>query len=160
MKSRINNHLKPLKNRIMISSVLIIVLFGLFIYYTDNFAFNELYPSSSAILKNYPIGKTVAIDGDFAGFYDGGFYIKDRSGLNIIYKINSSYRPVNGDIFSILGTLSISYTINPQEMVIVKQWKENFLLLRSGIIAIILILLFWRYWKFDFKTMEFIKRRK
>ncbi|MGZ7067918.1 MAG: hypothetical protein ACXVHT_06440, partial [Methanobacterium sp.] len=83
MKSRINNHLKPLKNRIMISSVLIIVLFGLFIYYTDNFAFNELYPSSSAILKNYPIGKTVAIDGDFAGFYDGGFYIKDRSGLNI-----------------------------------------------------------------------------
>ncbi|MGZ7134887.1 MAG: hypothetical protein ACXVHY_03305 [Methanobacterium sp.] len=160
MKSRINNHLKPLKNRIMISSVLIIVLFGLFIYYTDNFAFNEPYPSSSAILKNYPIGKTVAIDGDFAGFYDGGFYIKDRSGLNIIYKINSSYRPVNGDIFSILGTLSTSYTINPQEMVIVKQWKENFLLLRSGIIAIILILLFWRYWKFDFKTMEFINRRK
>jgi hypothetical protein len=159
MKLEINYHLS-LKNRIIISITLLIILLGLCFYYNDNFEVNAQYPSAKSILLNYPEGETVYISGNFAGDYNGGFYLKDDSyGKVVTYKINSSYKGEDGDIISILGTLGPSFTITPQEMVINKEWKEYFLLFRSAVIGIILFFIFWKYWKFDFKNMEFTWRK-
>lgn len=153
------NYLNSPKNRIILTLFLLILLAGLCFYYNFNHESNARYPSSQSILTSNYEGKNVLVSGDFVGFYSGGFYIKDDgNGLNIIYKINSTFRPVDGDIVSVLGTLSSPNTVAPNEMVINKRWKENFILLRSAFIGVILILLFWRYWRFDLKNMEF--RRK
>ncbi|HML06467.1 MAG TPA: hypothetical protein VK426_11885 [Methanobacterium sp.] len=155
------NFLKSPKNRIIITIFLLAALLGLFFYYNINFETNSKYPSTKSILSNYPEGETVYVSGIFHGYYNGGFYIIDPSyGNKVTYKINSSYTAENGDTVSIIGTLGPSFTITPQKIVINKGWKEYFLLIRSGIIAIILFFVFWRYWKFDFKNMEFIERRK
>jgi hypothetical protein len=160
MKSKINYYLKPLRNRLIISITLLLILFGLFNYYSDNYEINNKYLTSKSILSNYPEGKAVYISGDFAGLNDEGFYIKDNFyGQKVIYKINSSLKPLDGDILSITGTLGPSFSINPHAIVINKQWKENFLLVRSAIIGIILLFVFSRYWKFDFKKMLFIRRK-
>lgn len=159
MKLKINDHLKPLKNRILISITLLLILIGLFNYYNDNYQINEKFHSANFILTNYPEGETVYIPGDYIGSFDGGFYIKDDyKGQETIYKINSSLKPSDGDIISITGTLNPSFTIDPQKIVVNKQWKEDFLLFRSALIGVILLFLFRRYWKFDFKKMEFKRR--
>lgn len=154
-----SNGLKPPKNRIIISIFLITALIGICFYYHFNFEYNEKYPSTDFILTNYPEGETVYVSGIFHGGYNGGFYIIDPSHKKVIYKINSSFTAEDGDTISIIGTLGPSFTITPQKIIINNGWKEYFLLIRSGIIAIILFFIFWRYWKFDFKNMEFIRRR-
>ena len=157
----LSNLLKSPKNRVIITLFLFTVLLGLFFYYTINFESNSKYPSTKSILTDYPEGETVYVSGIYQGSYNGGFYIIDPSyGNRVIYKINSSYTAENGDTVSIIGTLGPSFTITPQKIVISKGWKEYFLLFRSAIIAVILFFIFWRYWKFDFKNMEFIERRK
>jgi len=154
------NFLKSSRNRVIITLFLFTVLLGLFFYYNVNFEANTKYPSTNSILTNYPEGETVYVSGIFHGSYNGGFYIIDPSyGNKVIYKINSSYTAEDGDTVSIIGTLGPSFTITPQKIIINKGWKEYFLLFRSAIIAIILFFVFWRYWKFDFKNMFFIRRK-
>lgn len=154
-----SNYLKSPKNRVIIILFLFVILLGLCFYYNMNFEANSKYISAKSISSSYPQGKTVYISGDFAGNYNSGFYIKDDSyGKVVIYKINSSYKATDGDIISVSGILGPSFTINPQEMVINKQWKEDFLLFRSALCGIILFLIFSRFWKFNLKNREFIRR--
>lgn len=156
----LSNYLKSPKNKIVIASFLLVILLGLCFYYNANFEANAKYPSTKSILFNYPEGETVFISGEFAGNYDRGFYLKDDyHGKTVIYKINYPYNITNGDLISIIGKLGPSFTIDPQKIVINKQWKEDFLLIRSALIGVILLFLFGRYWKFDFKKMEFIRRK-
>ena len=155
------NFLKSPKKRFIIILFLFTALLGLCFYYYANFEPNETYPSTKSILTGYPEGETVYVSGIYHGNYNGGFYIIDPGYRNnVIYKINSSINAENGDTVSIIGTLGPSFTITPQKIVINKGWKEYFLLVRSAIIGIILLFVFWKYWEFDFKNMEFIKRKK
>ncbi len=155
------NLLKSPINRIIIALLLLSVLIGLCFYYNNIYESNAKYPSAKSILTNYTQGEIVFISGDFAGTYDSGFYILNNfQNKKTIYKINSSYNATEGDIVSLIGVLGPSFTINnPQQIVINKKWKEDFLLYRSALIGIILLLLFWRYWKFDFRKMQFYRRK-
>lgn len=156
----LSNYLKSPKNKIIIVSFLLVILLGLCFYYNANFEANAKYPSAKSILLNYPEGEIVFISGDFAGNYDSGFYLKnDFHGKTVIYKINYPYNVTDGDIISIIGKLGPSFTIDPQKIVVNKQWKEDFLLIRSALIGVILLFLFRRYWKFDLKKMEFRLRK-
>lgn len=155
----LSTYLKSPKNKIIIASFLLVILLGLCFYYNANFEANAKYQSAKSILFNYPEGEIVFISGDFAGNYDGGFYLKnDFHGKTVIYKINYPSNVTDGDIISIIGKLGPSFTIDPQKIVVNKQWKEDFLLIRSALIGVILLFLFRRYWKFDFKKMEFKRR--
>lgn len=148
------------QNKAVALFILILILSLLCVYYYDNYEVNAEYPSVKTIISNYPEGKTVSVNGVVSGIYNGGFYLKDNfHGEKVVYKINSSSKVEINDYVSVLGRLGPAYSIEPSKILIAKRWKEDFLLLRSAIGGIILFLIFWRYWKLDFKLKEFIRRK-
>lgn len=150
-----------IKKRITAASFLLIVLFALFIYYNDNYETEAAYPSSKTVLSDYPAGAMISVNGDVISVYNGGFYLKDDyQGEIIVYNVSSSTSVVVSDKASVLGKLGPYYRIESSKVLVHKKWKEDFILYRSALGGLFLALIFFIYWRFDFKTMEFIKRRE
>lgn len=143
-----------------VALILILILSLLCVYYYNNYEVNAEYPSVKTIISSYPEGEIVSVGGVVSGIYSNGFYLKDNfHGEKVVYKVNSSSKVEINDYVSVLGRLGPEYNIEPSKILVAKRWKEDFLLLRSAIGGIILLFIFWRYWKFDFKLMEFIRRK-
>lgn len=152
--------IRQFKVKIIITAFLLLILFALCNYYNDNYEANAEYPSTSNILSNYPAGEVIYVSGNVIRAYEGGFCLKDTfHGVDVVYKVNSSSKVNIKDCISVLGTLGPSYNIKASKILVAKRWKEDFLLLRSAIGCLILLFLFWRFWKFDINSMEFIKRK-
>ncbi len=154
--------LKKLKSsRIIAALFLLILLFSLFVYYYNDYESEALYPSTKTVLTDYPQGKMISVDGDVIEVYEGGFYLKDSyQGKKIIYKVTSSSKVVVTDKVSVLGSLGPSYRVEASKILVHKKWKEDFILFRSAIGGLFLVIIFFVYWKFDFKRMEFIRRKE
>ncbi len=149
------------RNRAVALFILILILSLLCVYYYNNYEVNAEYPSVKTVISSYPEGETVSVSGVVSGIYSGGFYLKDSfHGEKVVYNVNSSSKLEIDDYVSVLGRLGPAGNIEPSKILVAKRWKENFLLLRSAIGGIILLFIFWRYWKFDFKLMEFVRRKK
>lgn len=146
--------------KIIIITFLLIILFAICAYYNSNYKTNVEYYSSKSILSNYSEDHMFYTTGKVTGIYKGGFYLSDMdNGKKIVYKINSSYKVDVNDSASVLGVLGPSYNIKASKVSVSKKWKEDFLFVRSAIGGIILLFIFLKFWKFDFKSMEFIKRK-
>lgn len=151
----------PMKYRLALIIPLLLVLYLLFIFYSDNYEVNAPNPSIKTIVSNYPQGEMVSVNGDVISVYKGGFYLKDSyKGQTIIFKVKSSSDVVVTDKVSVLGKLGPSYSIDAAKVLIHKKWKEDFLLVRSAFAGLFMVIIFLIYWKFDFRNFEFKRRRE
>ncbi|MBZ2167095.1 hypothetical protein [Methanobacterium spitsbergense] len=155
---------QPLKNifksRKFILIGLVLALILLCIYYESNYQQHQEYPNTSIILKNYPIGQTVSVSGVVTEVNNDNFILLDKyQGIEVKYTVYSTQKISNRDQVEVLGVLGNSYQISPSKILVISSFDYNFMLLRSGIALLIFLFFFRRYWRFDFKKMEF-KRLK
>jgi hypothetical protein len=73
--------------------------------------------------------------------------------------VQSSHPPSNGDVITIIGVLGPDNQLtNIRTIQVTEAWKEPFLLIRSFFALIFLIYIFRRYWYFNLKKFEFMRR--
>lgn len=145
--------------RVAAGSVLVLILLSLCIYYDTHYEDSRKYPSTAAIESHYPEGSLVFVSGAVVRPNNNGFYLRDNDNRTIVYTILSSGQKVSpGDHVQLLGILGHSYTIQSTKVDVETNWGYEFILFRSALAFIVLIFLFFMYWKFDFKTFEFVKR--
>ena len=147
------------QKRITAGSVLILILLGLCLYYHDYHEDNLKYPSTAAILSDYPEGSQVFVSGSVIKPNKNGFYLRDGGKIDIVYNVISSEHVQPDDYVQVLGILEHNYTIESNITYVETKWGYEFIILRSGLALIIFIFIFFRYWKFNFRTLELIRRR-
>ena len=145
--------------RIAIGFSLILILLVLCLYYNHYHESTFEYPSTDTILSNYPEGSTVSVSGTALRQTSYGFDLLDKNGKTE-YKIISSHHINPADNIQLIGVLEPNYTIKCTKMVIETEWSYEFVIQRSALALIFLIFIFFRYLKFDFRTLEFIRLRK
>lgn len=139
---------------------LLFILIILSVYFAFNYQKHLETPNTSIILKNYPLGETVAVSGVVADAYDGGFNIQDTyHGILVNYTIVSGDHVSKGDQVEVLGILQPSYKINATKILVISSFDYSFMLLRSAIVALIFIFFFFRYWEFNIEKLEFRRRK-
>ncbi len=147
---------KVLTNRIFIFFGLLLVLILLSGYYAANYQNHLQYPNTAVILKNYPIGETVSVTGSVIKINNNSFIVTDSyHGKVVYYTVYSSEKVSIGDQVEVLGVLGNSYQINASRILSVSPFDYKFLLQRSFIAFLIFLFFFIRYWRFDFRKMEF-----
>jgi cytochrome c-type biogenesis protein CcmE len=135
---------------------LLLALILLSIYYVSNYQQHLEHPNTSVILKNYPLGETVAVSGIVTAVHNDGFTLLDKyHGIGVNYTVFSPEKVSNGDQVEVLGVLGDSYQIAASKILVISSFDYNFMLLRSGIALLIFLFFFRRYWRFDFKKMMF-----
>lgn len=147
-------------NRILLIFILFLILAGLCIYYYDNIYDQQVYPSTGAVVKYYPEGKMVAVSGTVTETFNGGYYMEDYYINQVVtFKVKTSEKVEVGDKTQVLGVLGPDYQLNPSKILITREWSYQFLMIRSFIAFLFLVFIFHRYWRFDLKKYEFVKRR-
>jgi len=64
-----------------------------------------------------------------------------------------------GDRVDLLGVLGPNNTVSSVQKIYVNEnWKSNFIILRSFLVLIFMIFIFYRYWSIDFKKFVFRRR--
>jgi hypothetical protein len=152
-----NNTLKKiLTSRKFIFITLLLALILLCTYYVSNYQQHLENPDTSIIIKNYPLGETVAVAGSVLEVNSDSFTILDEyHGTDVIYTIFSTDKPSVGDEVEVLGVLGNSYTVVASKILVITKFDYNFMLVRSAIAVLIFLFLFRRYWRFDFRKFEF-----
>ncbi len=145
--------------RITAGSVLILVLLSLCIYYQGYHESNLKYPSTAAIVSEYPEGSLVFVSGTAVKQNNNGFELRDGNNWSIEYRVISGNHINPGDYVQVLGILGPSYTIKSTKAAVETGGGYRFIIFRSALALLALIFIFLWYWKFDFKTFEFIRRR-
>ncbi len=143
--------------RILIGFSLILILLVLCLYYNNYHESILEYPSTDVILSNYPEGSTVSVSGTAIRLNNNGFDLLDKNG-ETEYKIISPEHVNLADNIQLIGVLGPSYTIKSTKMIVETAWSYEFVIQRSALALIFLIFIFFRYWKFNFKTFEFNRR--
>jgi hypothetical protein len=139
---------------------LLIILVSMSAYFALNYQYHLENPNTAVILKDYPVGQPVAVSGAVTNVQNGSFTISDMyHGLNVNYTIISVEKVSPGDQAEVLGILGNNYVVNANKVLITPSFDYSFMLIRSAIVALIFLYFFNRYWSFDFKLMEFRRRR-
>lgn len=148
-------------NRIITSRKLIFIslILGLILlssYYELNYQKHLEHPDTGIIIKDYPIGDTVAVSGNVREVYKDSFILSDTyHQTEVNYTIYSPQKVSTGDSVELLGVLGNSYHINASNILITSAFDYQFMIVRSAIIFLIFIYFFRRYWRFDFGKMVF-----
>lgn len=143
--------------RIAIGLALVLILLALCLYYNTYHESYKEYPSTEIILSNYPEGSVVSVSGSVLRVNSNGFDLLDNNGKTE-YKIESSEHVNPADHIQLIGILGPSYTIKSTKLIVETNWNYEFVIQRSAVALIFLIFIFLRYWKFNFKTLEFIRK--
>ena len=147
---------KIIFNRKYILIGLLLALILMSIYYASNYQQHLENPNTSIILKNYPLGETVAVAGVVTEVNNNSFIIQDNyHGIEVNYTIYSTEKVSIADQVEVLGILEDSYQITASKILVISNFDYNFMLLRSGLGLLIFLFFFRRYWRFEFKKMEF-----
>jgi hypothetical protein len=157
MKDKIK---KLTKNRILTIPILILILIGLCIYYSDNIWEKQSYPSTGVVVTYYPLGEMVSVSGTVSNTFPGGYYMDDYYKNQLVtFQVYTDQKVEIGDKTQVLAVLGPDYQLIPTKILITKEWSYNFLLVRSFIAFLFLLFIFNRYWRFDLKKYEFTRRR-
>jgi hypothetical protein len=144
--------------RIAAGSILVLILLSLCVYYHNYHEDNSKYPSTAAIESYYPEGSLVYVDGSVVKQNKNGFYLRDGNNIELVYNVISNEHVERNDNVQLLGILESNYTIKSTRIYVETNWGYKFILFRSALAIIVFILIFFWYWKFDFKTFELIRR--
>lgn len=148
-------------SRIFIISILLVSLTVLCLYYSLEYKKTLNYPSYETILSSdYPLNQVVYVEGSITEINPDGYYIIDSyNNHDIIFKVLGQAPAGLDDQVSILGVLGPSYQISSvKEIRVISDWKYRFLLLRSFLAFIFLLLIFLHYWQLDLKRLTFERR--
>lgn len=149
-----------LKNRLLFFLILLILLGALSYYYSENYYLHEEDPSSENFLLNYPDGHVVSLEGWVVDVYPGGFklYIYHH-GKDTIFDVRSNTNVSVDDNVFVKGNLDDEKIITAKKVVLKQYWMYIFLLARSALAILIVIILLLRYWKFHLKNWEIVRRK-
>lgn len=148
------------KDRRVIFFGLLIVLIVLSVYFASDYQKHLENPNTSIIIKNYPLGETVAVSGVVADVHEDGFNLQDTyHGMAVNYTVISNEKVSKGDQVEVLGILQPSYQVNATKILIISSFDYNFMLIRSALVALIFLFFFFYYWEFDLKKLEFRRRK-
>ncbi|MEN4018389.1 MAG: hypothetical protein PQ975_00680 [Methanobacterium sp.] len=146
--------------RIITGFILILILTILCINYNANYESHLEYPSTGAILAEYPENSTVYVSGEVTSLNNDGFELQDNyNGKKVRYIIETSKKAGIGDNVQVVGILGPSFNVKSTEIIVMKKWSYEFVLLRSALALVFLIFIFFSYWKFDFKIFEFMRKK-
>ena len=135
---------------------LILAIILLCTYYVSNYQQHLENPNTSVIIKNYPLGETVAVSGNVLEIHNDSFTILDKyHSTDVTYTIHSTENLSIGDEVEVLGVLGNSNTIMASKILVISNFDYDFMLVRSAIAVLIFLFFFRRYWRFDFKKFEF-----
>ncbi|MDI6886178.1 MAG: hypothetical protein QMD22_07550 [archaeon] len=165
------------KNRAIITVSLLLILFLLCAYHQTNYecgapphdpaspvrAYHREYPSVKNMVSDYSkyIGETASISGEVVGVPSTTFQLLERyDDKNAIFTVlpDSNVDVDIGDKVEVLGSLGPDYQISAEKIIVLKRWKYEFTFIRSLIALILLVFIFLRNWKFDFKLKLFRKK--
>jgi len=150
-----------MKKRLFITLILVLVLSLLCVYFVNNYESHLDYPSTGAILSDYPEGEMVSVSGEVMGVYiDGSEIFDNYHGEKVIFIVKSSSNVSIGDNVAVLGILGSSYEITASKIIVSEKWMTDFVYLRSGLAFFIIVFIFYRYWRFDIKNREFMEKIK
>ena len=145
----------------------ILILFLVFNNYNNMQSIYLDYSVVDLAYNNSP--NQIFIDGPVIKIFNDGFLMHDEQyGNFFLVKTNSDVKL--GDFVYLLGTLnSHNKTLNsyngiyneiiPNKILITKGYEINYVFLWSLLGFIIFLLIFLRYWKFNFKRLLFVRRK-
>lgn len=147
-------------NKFLIFCLLILILVLISSYYAPNYEKKWQYPSYGTILSTNPVGEVVFVDGSVDNIYPGRYnIITNYRGQIVNIKVLGPSPAQLGDQVTIVGVLGPSKQIvKVQKISVLSKWKTEFLLLRSFLAIILMIIIFLYFWKFNFRKFEFRKR--
>lgn len=146
--------------KILISCLLILILISLSFYYEANYEKNLKYPPYGAISSNNSLGQVVSVDGSVVNIYPESYeLIQTYHDQTLILTILGPSPAQLGDHVSLIGVLGPSNQIvEVKEIHVISDWKWKFELLRSFLAFVFMLVLFFYFWKFNFRELEFRRR--
>ena len=146
--------------RIILICILGTILVSLSYYHALEANQHRQYPSYRDILENYPLGEVVYVQGSITEIDSEGYFIIEKyHSQNIVMHVSGELPGEIGDEVSLLGVLKPSYHVgNVKKIHVISYRKYDFSLKRSLAAIIFLTILFFYYWKFDFKRFVFRRR--
>lgn len=140
-------------NRIFYLILLLLILSGLFVYYTDN------YPKHSPY-NQFNNSKDIAYEGEVTKIYNDGFVLTNLNAKNNRSINVKSLKKVSlGDTIQVKGHIIDQNTIQSINIIIYSNWELDFVIYFSVIGLLILIIIFFWYWTLDVENFNFIRRR-
>ncbi len=153
---------KPGSSRIIIGLVLLVILIILCEYHYTNFEEHLEYPSTKMIHQDpeYYDGQIISEGGTVSKVCDSFFVITsmDRD-VRYDFVIATKDRVYLGDHVEVLGTFQAPNRITPDKMIVTPALSGKMVYVRSLIGLLILVIVFFRSWKFDLRRFVFISRR-
>ena len=151
-----SNIKRIVSDRKLIFIGLLLALILLSGYYELNYQQHLENPDTSIILKNYPIGESVAVSGNVREVYNDSFILSSNyHQFEVNYTVYSPENVSTGDTVEVLGVLGNSYQITASKILVISAFDYQFMIFRSAVLLLIFIYFFRRYWRFDFEKMEF-----
>jgi hypothetical protein len=152
-------------NRVALASLFIALLLLLCAYYNINHALYEQYPDNAAVIFDNgcdgPV--SVSVHGTVLDTDGDGFTLRLTHGsASKLLKVLSQegVPPVAcGDRVEVLGVRN-SDELVPATMIVSKQWSHYAVYIRSVAGLAITMVVFFRYWTFDFRALQFRRREE
>jgi len=143
----------------VIAVALICAFVVLAAYYQANITQHLDYPSESEVSANYAqyVGQNVTISGSVVATGVGSFQLNGMYGT---YTILSSQAVQRGDSVTLVGTLLPGHELHAVKMFVSPQLWGELVYVRSFIALIVLVVLFFVSWRFDWQAFVFRPREK
>ncbi|KYC45247.1 MAG: hypothetical protein APG12_01702 [Candidatus Methanofastidiosum methylothiophilum] len=154
MLHKLYDYIKKIsKNRILSLIILLIILGSLFIYYAENFPQHGQY---GEINKS---NKFVAFSGEVTAIYEDYFVLTYYNQIkNHDINVKSTTNVSLGDTVQIQGYFISPNTIQANIVVVSNSWDKSFVFYRSVFGLLILLIIFFRYWRFILNKFLFVRR--
>jgi hypothetical protein len=139
--------------------VLICAFVVLAAYYQANITQHLDYPSESEVSANYAkyVGQNVTISGSVVATGVGSFQLNGTYGT---YTILSSQAVQRGESVTLVGTLLPGHQLRTVAMFVSPRLLAELVYVRSFIALIVLVVLFFVSWRFDWQAFVFRPREK
>jgi hypothetical protein len=158
----INMPIRIKYSRVFICLLLVALLLCLCTYHYTNMEEHLEYPATKMI-QQYPEsydGWAIAKGGTITEVGESSFVITamDRD-IRFDFVIDTKAEVYPGDVVEVLGIFRSPNRILPEKMIVTPAQSQRMVYVRSLIGLFILVIAFFRSWKFDCKRMAFIPRR-
>ena len=148
--------------RVFIGLLLVALLLCLCTYHYTNFEEHLEYPATKMIQQDpeFYDGWTIANGGTVTEVRESSIVIMsmDRD-IRFNFVIDTKEVVCPGDVVEVLGIFRSPNRILPDKMIVTPAQSQTMVYVRSLIGLLILVIAFFRSWKFDCKRMAFIPRR-
>lgn len=162
MKECVGNHMN-MNRFVLLGSVFVTCLLVLCTYHAVYHDLHETYPGNEAVIFDTccDVPVSVSIYGTVLQTSDDGFTLRITHGSasKILTVLSQEGVPpvARGDKVEVLGVRH-SDELVPEMMIVLKQWSHYAVYLRSVAGLAITLVVFFRYWTFDFRALQFRRR--